>query len=152
MRGLWYESINFGAVGGRLRHWSRHSLHVPKYTRWCTSLGRFLEEPSSLLVRPHQTESIIWGNVGGRWRYGMRFWGQDKALINTFFETMWVAGPSFRALSGRLKFTVRRHKFNTDSSGSVALQRSVSPQRFLVVRRWNNGGVAGEAMGNAHYS
>ena len=23
--------------------------------------------------------------------------------------------PSFRALSGRLKFTVRRHKFNTDS-------------------------------------
>ena len=25
------------------------------------------------------------------------------------------AGPSFRALSGRLKFTVRRHKFNKDS-------------------------------------
>ena len=26
--------------------------------------------------------------------------------------------PSFRALAGRLKFTVRRHKFNTDSLSS----------------------------------
>jgi len=30
--------------------------------------------------------------------------------------------PSFRALSGRLKFTVRRHKFNKDS---LSLKREV---------------------------
>jgi len=30
-----------------------------------------------------------------------------------------VCDPSFRALSGRLKFTVRRHKFNKDSCSCV---------------------------------
>jgi len=31
--------------------------------------------------------------------------------------------PSFRALSGRLKFTVRRHKFNQDSLSPEAIQQ-----------------------------
>ena len=31
----------------------RFNLYILKYTRWYTTLGRFFEEPSSLLVRPH---------------------------------------------------------------------------------------------------
>ena len=38
--------------------------------------------------------------------------------------------PSFRALSGRLEFTVRRHKFNKDS-----LSRANIAQRFTQGRR-----------------
>ena len=49
----------------------------------------------------------------------IRIWGLLQGLITcTPDPRNWGAGvqdPSFRALSGRLKFTVRRHKFNTDS-------------------------------------
>jgi len=33
-------------------------LHILKYTRRYTTLGRFLKEPSSLLVRPHQKPRV----------------------------------------------------------------------------------------------
>jgi len=56
-------------------------------------------------------------------------------VLNHETPTAWLLGPvdpSFRALSGRLKLTVRRHKFNTDSfswqnaSGGVnAVLRSI---------------------------
>ena len=42
--------------------------------------------------------------------------------------------PLFRALSGHLKFTVRRHKFNTDSLFSLFLQKSA----------WSKSGSRGE--------
>ena len=32
---------------------NRSNLRARKYARWYTTLGRFLEEPSSLLVEPH---------------------------------------------------------------------------------------------------
>ena len=37
------------------------------------------------------------------------------ALVGLRGDGLGPVDPSFRALSGRLKFTVRRHKFNTDS-------------------------------------
>ena len=45
-------------------------------------------------------------------------------LVPSFFN------PSFRALSGRLKFTVRRHNFNT---GCLSLHRQVFAERHMLV-------------------
>ena len=53
-----------------------------------------------------------------RTRVVCRFEGSGFAVSGFGFEVDGCAGPvvpSFRALSGRLKFTVRRHKFNKDS-------------------------------------
>ena len=48
--------------------------------------------------------------------------------------------PPFRALSGRLKFMVRRHKFNKDSSLPAvksARQNLVWGSRVLVFQGWD---------------
>ena len=46
-------------------------------------------------------------------------WHGTGVYVTSNFEVssslLGPAGPSFQALSGRLKFTVRRHKFNNDS-------------------------------------
>ena len=42
-------------------------------------------------------------------------WGGRRGQVSSS-----LLGPSFRALSGRLKFTVRRHKFNTYSLSGAA--------------------------------
>ena len=54
------------------------------------------------------------------------------------------ADPSFRALFGRLKFTVRRHKFNKDyrtcavlSSMAVAAPRPVARFAVNLIRIFN---------------
>ena len=50
---------------------------------------------------------------GGAFDY--RFKSAGKTSSGWLLSLLGPVDPSFRALSGRLKFTVRRHKFNTDS-------------------------------------
>jgi len=51
----------------------------------------------------------VWGVGCGVWGFGFRVWGSWCRV-----QGLGCLG-SFRALSGRLKFTVRRHTFNKDS-------------------------------------
>ena len=52
--------------------------------------------------------------------------------------------PSFRALSGRLKFTVRRHKFNEDSF-PLGADPSTSGVKTIGQPNWFRGGLVFKA-------
>ena len=63
-----------------------HYLRILKYTRWYATLGGFLEEPSALLVRPHQRHHCYCHYNGG---LVLQDWGlvlQDSCCKN------WVIG------------------------------------------------------------
>ena len=59
----------------------------------------------------------------------------DRLYIVYLRSPLVPVDPSFRALSGRLKFTVRCHKFNKDSLSRVYLVVDAGqalPQRLLL--------------------
>ena len=62
------------------------------------------------------TPAILHGTVSPeRWPYRLHPDGTTAGNTEMFPSEEGPVVPSFRALFGRLKFTVRRHKFNKDS-------------------------------------
>ena len=67
--GCWVSGVRCWVLVVPSSHFSRFRTRPPsppswtyrrvlKYTRWYTTLGRFLEEPSSLLLKPHHTGNL----------------------------------------------------------------------------------------------
>jgi len=68
------------------------------------------------------------------------WWGprvSPEALWNHVSSSLGPVDPSLRALSGRLKFTVRRHKFNRDSLSSLESLESWFQGRWGSQRPWD---------------
>jgi hypothetical protein len=62
-------------------------------------------------------------DVSARLGKDMRGLGLSLFLLNRRVVRLGPVDPLFRALAGRLKFTVRRHKFNTDSLSLKGIKR-----------------------------
>ena len=56
------------------------------------------------------------------------------------FSLLGPVDPSFRALSGRLKFTARRHKFNKDFLPACARDARLATTQTLTGRPYTNSG------------
>jgi len=83
--------------------------------------------PLVIIIGPHG--AVVWGQV---------------VVTDAASALPAPVDPSFRALSGRLKFTVRRHKFNKDSLLQVFVTDAPSAlpalsAQFLTVQVFVNG-------------
>ena len=83
----------------------------PRFTRKLR--GRFMRGPWALRLQKATGNAVLpRQRPGGGCQTSIRPAKQQSSSL------LGPVDPSFRALSGRLKFTVRRHKFNKDSLSS----------------------------------
>ena len=106
---------SFRAVSGHLKFTVRRH----KFNEDSLSCRRTLESPESARRR-ERTLTTFPSTSGACERCGVHY-----ILHRVTSSLLGPVDPSFGALSGRLKFTVRRHKFNEDSLLSLSRARRV---------------------------